>query len=52
MTQFAKDVSELMSHFDNAKRKWIELNGTEEGFEEFFIDKVLEEGRKRRDAGS
>jgi len=50
MTEFAKDISELMSRFDNARKKWIDFYGTEDGFEEFLILEIMEEGKKRKNS--
>ena len=37
MTDFAKELSDMMTSYDTARMNWINTNGTENGFDEYVL---------------
>jgi len=41
MSDFAKELSDLMTSYDTAIAKWIDDNGTDDGFNEYLLARTI-----------
>jgi len=41
MSDFARELSGMMASYDTARAKWIDTNGTADGFDEYVLAEIL-----------